>query len=751
MQMGKMRKEQRFYRTLLTISLIVGLVCIGYYYFIHTISTKHLELSEKQKLDQMRQLVQIARNSIEPIIIDYHEGIHSKQESIEAIRGVVRRMIFTEEDGLNYIFMSSYEGNMLVQPFHPEMEMNNNLDLQDPNGKYIIRELIKTAKESPHGGFVSYYFYPPGKNVVEEKISFVMGIEELECYIGTGYYMGSLRLEQARFRRGIIIVQIGGILLLMVLLLSIGMEIWKQNQALLCEVEMRKASEAALKKNKENLAITLHSIGDGVIATDCNGCIMQMNPVAEKLTGWSIQDAKGKSLTDVFHIVHMWNRKPVENPVDKVLKTGVIVGLESHTALISRSGDEYQIADSGAPIRSVSGEIVGVVLVFRDVSKEYAMQEKLKQSEKMQAIGQLAGGVAHDFNNMLAGVMGVADLMKAEPDMSPENIDYLDMIIDTTTRASNLTSKLLAFSRRGKMLVGPIDVHKLINDTEVILNRTIDKKNRVSISLNAGNYIINGDASGLQNILMNIAINASHSMADGGVIEIDTQNVFLDKVYCESSSFVLKPGTFLQLEVRDTGCGIPFDNLAKIFEPFYTTKSQGQGTGLGLAAVYGTVQDHGGAVNVYSEVGVGTSFHVLLPCSSDTVSEEKRPVISLKSGSGKVLLVDDEKLIRITCEKMLHRMGYDVLIAENGKKAVELFAEHKENIDLVLMDMIMPVMNGAEAFYLMRESKPDCKVIISSGFAHHEKIQQLQREGIAGFIRKPYRMHDLNELINTIL
>jgi len=511
------------------------------------------------------------------------------------------------------------------------------------------------------------------------------------------------------------------------------------------------ARHEELQLKEENLRTTLDSIGDAVIATDVTGKIIRLNPVAGKLTGWSCEEALGKHLSEIFHIIHAHNRKVVESPVTRVLSSGKIVGLANHTILISRDGTEYQIADSGAPIRSEKGDILGVVLVFRDITEEYVLQEQLRQSEKLQAIGQLAGGVAHDFNNMLGGIMGATELlMSQEKGLDKRSTKLIDMIMQATTRAADLTAKLLAFGRKGKLSSTAINCHTIIDDTVSILERAIDKKISILIKKDAKNYTIIGDNSSLQNSFMNIGINASHAMPEGGEIQIITSNISLDKHYCDTSTFELEPGDFIEIDIRDTGCGIPLENLHKIFEPFYTTRELGKGVGLGLSAVYGTIQKHHGAIIVYSEIGVGTSFQILLPCVKENITP-KASNIEVISGSGQILLVDDEELIRITGKFMLEEMGYKVMLAKNGLEAIQIFQENNDEIDVVVMDMIMPEMNGREAFLKMKEININCKVIISSGFTKFESPEELEKLGLAGFLQKPFRYFELSKLLAKIL
>ncbi len=241
----------------------------------------------------------------------------------------------------------------------------------------------------------------------------------------------------------------------------------------------------------------------------------------------------------------------------------------------------------------------------------------------------------------------------------------------------------------------------------------------------------------------------SHAMPEGGDITITTRNTVLNKEYCEISTFELEPKEYIEIELRDSGCGIPLDHLEKIFEPFFTTKEHGKGTGLGLAAVYGTIVEHHGAITVYSEVGVGTVFHIYIPSTEELVQHSKQQS-NIISGTGLFLLVDDEEIIRITGKLMLEELGYTVILAKDGEEAIEIFKERFREIDLVIMDMIMPKMSGKEAFYKMREIDKNCGIIISSGFTKDELLSELRNAGLLGFINKPFRDFELCKLLSEI-
>ncbi len=479
-----------------------------------------------------------------------------------------------------------------------------------------------------------------------------------------------------------------------------------------------------------------------LIGLDKNISVTLWNKPAEKITGISAKMAKGKLLKDVFPDVLAKMDRIIES-----INTGKTFH-EQRKASFSAAGIHYE----DITIFPITGQLVqSAVIRIDDVTKECELEEQLNHSRKMDAIGQLAGGIAHDFNNMLAAIIGATELLESHDGViSKEESTYIEMILKASTRAANLTAKLLAFGRKGVLTSTNLDLHEIIDDTVSILKSSLDKIVNINVAKKAEASIISGDASALHNAFVNIGINASNAMPDGGNIFITTSNIKLDSVYCENSIFDVKPGLFVQVEVRDTGYGIPKENLRKIFEPFFTTSKLGTGSGLGLPAVYGTVQDHQGVICVYSEVGTGTSFKILLPCSVQEFKDYDKDVNTV-TGSGKILLVDDEELIRVIGKLLLEEMGYSVLLADNGRTAVDLFKTKYKEIDLVIMDMIMPEMNGQTAFFKMKEIQDSCKVIISSGFSKAIDIDTLTKEGLAGFISKPFKASELSLLIDKVL
>jgi len=508
--------------------------------------------------------------------------------------------------------------------------------------------------------------------------------------------------------------------------------------------------QKALQESEENLHITLRSIGDGVIVTDLRGKIERMNPVAESLTEWKEEDAFSQGLMHVFHCYDSEFEDQQYNPVEAVINSRDVEKPPRETMLRSKSGREYRISESAAPIRTRQGKTVGAVLVFKDITREAELQSRLNQSQKLDAIGQLAGGVAHDFNNMLGGIISAAEILEDDIGGEEGANTYISVIIDAAVRASDLAKKLLSFSRLQKIASTPVDVHTSISRAIAILDKTIDKRIEITPSLEAEYATVIGDDTLLQNVFLNLGINASHAMAEGGDLSYSSKVVSLSEKYCSASPFNLEPGEYLDIDVRDTGCGIEPENLSKIFEPFFTTKGKDKGTGLGLSAAYGTIRQHGGAITAYSEVGRGTCFRILLPLAEQD-AEIRRPIQTIVKGKGLVLLVDDERVMRVTGEALLKEFGYDVLVAENGAEALEVFKNNSKEIRGVILDMIMPVMNGRDCFYAMQDINAEVPIILSSGFSRPEDIKDLKENGLAGFIQKPFRGIELNQVLAKII
>jgi PAS domain S-box-containing protein len=523
-------------------------------------------------------------------------------------------------------------------------------------------------------------------------------------------------------------------------------------QTYIRDVTERITAQEKLRKSEEDLRITLDSIGDAVIAADTDFRITKMNPVAEKMTGWKLEDALGHEISEVFDIRDSFTSEKAHNPVYAAIETGKNIELKNSTILFSKDGNEYYISDSASPIKDKNSNIVGAVLVFRDVTEQYVLKERLRHSEKMEAIGQLTGGIAHDYNNMLSGIFGGIELL--EKAQTPEEISkYIEVIKMSALRTSELNEKLLSFGRKTELIFSPVNINEAVENTIDILKYTLDRKISIKYEKDRDDIFVNGSLSQLQNVFMNLGINSGFAMKNGGTLQFETSLLYLDENYLRTVPGNLSPGYYALINVSDEGEGIPLKYQARIFEPFFTTKDKDQGSGLGLATAYGIITEHKGIISFYSEENTGTVFHIYLPVieSSEPVSDKKAEPFDALTGSGTILLVEDEEIVRTTVSAMLSEIGFNVLEAENGRTGYEVYKKNSRRIDVVILDMIMPEMNGKECFYAIRKFDPDAKIILSSGYSREEDFIELKEHGLNGFIKKPFYISELGKIVNRLI
>ena len=635
---------------------------------------------------------------------------------------------------------------------------------------------------------------------------------------------------------------------------------------------------------------TIYSIGDGVITTDTSGRIMQMNSVAEMLTGWKEKDAVSQQITDVFKIVNEETRASVSNPVLRALSEGLVVGLANHTLLLSRDGREIPIADSAAPIRDAKGNIYGVVLVFRDQSHERqlqrelinsrrflrlvldtipsrvfwkdlnlkylgcnkpfyqdaglsseneiigkddymmgwrneaeryraddlevirtgiprigyeepqttpkgdkiwlrtskiplkdekgtiigvlgtyeeitqskkALEEKAKlqlqllQAQKLESVGRLAGGVAHDFNNKLQVIIGNTALAISDVEPGSSVYNCLEQIHSAALQAADLVKKLLGFARKQVIKPVVLDINTTVSTTISMLRSTLPESIDLLWTPGVNLWKVEMDPVQLDQVITNLVINAKDAITSGkGRITIKTQNVILDDEYCKKHQDIV-PGRYVELSIIDNGCGMSRDVLDHLFEPFFTTKDPSRGTGLGLSTVYGIVKQNKGSISVYSEIGKGTAIKIYLPALEEK-EEEIKPIKTfvkskLESGSETILVVEDNEMVLTSVRTILQRLGYKTIFTTNAKDALEIIQKYNQKIDLLMTDVVMPDMNGKELYQEAKKICPGLKVLFVSGYA----AEILEEDGFTGghisFLSKPFSDETLANAIRNAL
>ena len=514
-------------------------------------------------------------------------------------------------------------------------------------------------------------------------------------------------------------------------------------------ITSRKKAEDDLAAEKEQLAVTLRCIGDGVITTDTRGRVVLLNAVAETLTGWSQQEAQGQPLTEIFNIVHEQTRKLCDNPAEKVLASGQIIGLANHTTLISRDGKERKIADSAAPIRDRAGWVIGVVLVFRDVTEKQRTEEELVKVKKLESIGVLAGGIAHDFNNILAAILGNINLALLDGNLEGKTRKLLSEAEKASIRAKGLTQQLLTFSKGGEPVKQTISIAEIIRESADFVLHGSNVACRYSLPEDL--WLVDIDKGQMSQVIQNIIINANHAMPDGGIIEVNCENV-------ESLAI---PGVslpclnrYIKITISDNGIGIPKSLIDKIFDPYFTTKKEG--SGLGLAVTHSIIAKHNGFISVESQPGEGTTFSLYLPASiKEQLKEDSKTNSETSANTAKIMVMDDEGMVRDIAKAILVMLGHDVILAANGEEAVEFFKKESDSgkpFDIIIMDLTIPGgMGGESAVQEILAINPDAKVIVSSGYSNDPIMAHYQDYGFSGAIVKPFQVQDIKDAINKLL
>jgi two-component system, cell cycle sensor histidine kinase and response regulator CckA len=441
---------------------------------------------------------------------------------------------------------------------------------------------------------------------------------------------------------------------------------------------------------------------------------------------------------------------------DRTNEANCVIGLLTSYGEITATGHYF------TDVKTRKRHFIGTVGIIRDITErrkaedeKLALEKQLRQSQKMEAIGRLAGGVAHDMNNVLGAILGSASVLDDEIKRGHPNREDLDNILAACRKGRDLTRDLLGFARKGKYVKEILSLNDIAYEAQSLLARTITKK--ISIDLDLDNKLdcVEGDRNQIHHALMNLCINAADAMKTHGTLTIATKNVYLDNQQATERGG-LRPGKYVETRVIDTGVGIDAETLKNVFEPFFTTKPKGEGTGLGLAMVYGVVENHGGHVYIESEPGKGTRVVFLLPAatsvaprksSSSEIPIDEKPYVKIENRC--VLVIDDESVVRVSVRRLLERLGYRTLIAEDGKAALEIYKRNKDVISLVILDLIMPDMDGPETFEALKAVNPNVKVLLSSGYSKDEKIEALLNQGAIGFVQKPFDLQSLSHELNS--
>ncbi len=489
----------------------------------------------------------------------------------------------------------------------------------------------------------------------------------------------------------------------------------------------------------------LERVHDAIIATDWEGRILYCNQASEALYGWRVEEVVNRRLQDLL--------RPEGQSFEFERVRAILQKAGRWRGELQHRREDGQVLWVSATLsvnRNEAGEAVGIVGVYRDVTEQKRLEEQLIQAQKMESLGTLAGGIAHDFNNILGSIIGYLGLIKEDLPPDAALRQYFEVVERSALRASELTRQLLGFARRGKFTVQRVQLRTLCEEVLSLFRSALHERVAVRTHFPEGLPEVEGDPTQLQQVILNLCMNAKDAMPQGGVLELALSEVLADDPTSPESPDI-RP--YVVLSVRDTGVGMDEYVKSRIFEPFFTTKEPGKGTGLGMAMVYGIVRNHGGFIDIQSEAGKGTTVQVYLPVPAESQPQPQEEVAAgVAEGAGElILVVDDEEPLCNLLRDVLTRRGYRVLVARSGEEAVELYQQWRDEVDLVILDMIMPGMSGQETFEAILSLNPKARVLLSSGYTQEGAAGEILRKGAKGFLQKPYLVTELTAKVREVL
>ncbi len=505
-------------------------------------------------------------------------------------------------------------------------------------------------------------------------------------------------------------------------------------------------NEESLADEKERLAVTLRCIGDGVITTDTEGKVVLINKIAEDLTGWSSEEAMGRQLPEIFNIIEEQSEEPHTNPAEEVIRTGASIELPRNIILISREGRRYNVADSGAPIRDRESRIIGVVIVFRDVTRQLRDEQEMLKVKKLESLGVLAGGIAHDFNNILTAILGNVNLALFDPDLKKETRKALEDSELASIRAKNLTRQLLTFAKGGEPVLEATSLEEVIRESAdfILHGDSVACQYDIPPAL----WSVDIDKGQISQVIQNVVLNASQASPRDGLVSITCKN--LESIEYEG---VHLPADrkYVRITISDKGVGIPPSKLDHIFDPYFTTKEAG--SGLGLAITRSIINKHRGRIEAESTPGAGTAFHIYLPSSAGKKDDEvvSQARVPLDKGI-RVLMMDDDAMLRNVVETLLKRLGHQVVLTQEGHEAVQAYKNSVEPFDLVILDLTVPAgMGGRDCAREILNINPQARIVVASGYSTDPVMANYREYGFCGAIEKPFHLEEFREVIEAAL
>lgn len=521
-------------------------------------------------------------------------------------------------------------------------------------------------------------------------------------------------------------------------------------------IEMALYKHQAEKKLREKdkwMQRIIENLEEGLIAVDKEMRVQLMNPPAESLTGLKKSEAIGLPVDQVIKIIEKNSQERVRLPFQETMTLGTMVSLSNDMIMESAEGNLANIDGKCFPVADEDGNISGAMLVFHDITRKEQLERRVRQSQKMEAIGTLTGGIAHDFNNLLSVILGYSELLlrQMSQDRGSKTYHSIDQVVIAAKRARELVKQILAFSRQSEDKRKPIRVTPLVNEALKLMKPSLPENIKIHRSIHSEEGTVIADATQLYQVLMNLFTNAIFAMKEkGGVLDVSLEEMTLENDFMGNYGN-LKAGCYLKLSVGDTGSGIPSEVMPRIFEPFFTTKNRDEGTGMGLAVVYGIIQGHRGGINVRSTPGQGSVFDVFFPLAEISGKEGESEPAGIRGGNECILFVDDEQTLVELGIELLGQLGYRIIGRTSSIMALEDFYNDPDAIDLAIVDLVMPRMNGTQLAQRLLEIRPGLPIILCTGFSNATAVQEARNAGIVDVIMKPIILKEIAPRIRELL
>lgn len=510
------------------------------------------------------------------------------------------------------------------------------------------------------------------------------------------------------------------------------------------DITARISAETALRDSEEKFRTLVEKSPLGIALIGKEGNYLYVNPQFSNMFGYTLEDIPtGKDWFEKCFPDQSYRYQAIKTWVEDQERFQSGQSRPRRFSVTCKDGSQKEIF-----FRPVRMENQSEFVIYEDISEKLKLEQQFQQVQKFEAIGTLAGGIAHDFNNLLMGIQGRTSLISVDLDPPHPHLDHIKAIEGYIRSASDLTRQLLGFARGGKYEVRPVSINEIVRQSLDMFSRT-KKEIKTHTNIHHSAIVVEADRSQIEQVLLNMYVNASQAMPDGGDLYLETKLVDLDQAYCTPHH--IEPGRYAKVSITDTGIGMDKNTRNRVFDPFFTTKEKSRGTGLGMASAYGIIKNHGGIITVYSEINHGTVFNIYLKASDKKVYTETIVDVGIVKGTETILMVDDESMIIEVGQAMLKKLGYRVIISMSGRDAVQKITEMGSEIDLVILDLIMPELDGGRTFDLIRKTSPLMPVILSSGYAINGQATEIMNRGCNGFIQKPFSLSELSQKIRQIL